>query len=246
MAGQLLNKLAQVKVFIKKHNPTIGLLTEEIIRDFLKEHLPKSVSVEQGFIINSEGEVSKQCDILIYDSLSYSPLYRIKDVVIIPSESVIAVIEVKTTINKKIFHDTIKYFREISRITSATTYLFIYNSQDVETIDGYFHSYKHEGDYQKFDHDTFYYLPDQITGLSSSYHLKKDFLPYSGSDYFGYSSWVYEGIEGTEINALQNFYESVSKLVYSCISNSEKSKKADSQKQKRKLKYIKCIELFLM
>jgi len=29
---ELLNKLNQVKIFIKKHNPTIGVLTEEILR----------------------------------------------------------------------------------------------------------------------------------------------------------------------------------------------------------------------
>jgi len=32
---ELLNKLNQVKIFIKKHYPTIGVVTEEILRDFL-------------------------------------------------------------------------------------------------------------------------------------------------------------------------------------------------------------------
>lgn len=68
VSQELLIKLAQVKSFITKHNPTIGVLTEEILRDFLKTHLPNFVSVEQGFIMGDDGMLSKQCDILIYDS----------------------------------------------------------------------------------------------------------------------------------------------------------------------------------
>jgi hypothetical protein len=253
IANQLFNNLAQIKVFIKKHNPTIGILTEEIIREFLSDHLPNYVSVEQGFIINAENKVSKQCDILIYDSLNYSPLYRIKDIVVIPEASVLAVIEVKTTITKQIFHNVIDYFKEISKITTAEKYLFIYNSKEIHTIDSYFKNYRHVGDYQDFDHDTFQYLPDCITGLSSSYHLGKDLLPFNG-DYFGYTSLAYKGIEGTEINALQHFYESISNLVSSYISERQQSDKVESESlldldrpiRKRELLHIKGIELFPM
>ena len=60
------------------------------------------VSVEQGFILSQNGKMSKQCDILIYDSHYFAPIYRINDIVVVPSDSVIAIIEVKTTITKKI------------------------------------------------------------------------------------------------------------------------------------------------
>ena len=85
VSQELLSNLAQVKVYMKKHNPTIGILIEEILRDFFRNHLPKIVSVEQGFILNSDGKLSKQCDIIVYDSQMYSPFYRINDIVVVPA-----------------------------------------------------------------------------------------------------------------------------------------------------------------
>ncbi len=46
VSQELLGKLAQIRAYITKHNPTIGVLTEEIVRDFLSTHLPNVVSVE--------------------------------------------------------------------------------------------------------------------------------------------------------------------------------------------------------
>ncbi len=178
---ELLNELSQVKTFIKKHNPTIGILTEEILRKFLVTFLPKGISVEQGFVVGASGELSKQIDILIYDSHRFAPYYRINDIVVIPSTSVIAVIEVKTTVKSKTaFHEIINYFYSISKQLhyNASKHLFIYNSATVGMLEDYFHSYRHIGDYQKFDHDTFQNLPDVITGINSSYHLEKDYVTF--------------------------------------------------------------------
>ncbi|WP_462384116.1 DUF6602 domain-containing protein [Pseudomonas sp. Marseille-QA0892] len=247
VSQELLIKLAQVKSYITKHNPTIGVLTEEIVRGFLKDHLPTLASVEQGFIINSKGELSKQCDILIYDSLSYSPLYRVNDIVVIPAESVLAVIEVKTTINKAIFHKVIDYFRSFDYLPNAKTYLFIFNSNSIEKIGDYFHSYQHDGNYQLFDHDTFQYLPDEITGINESYHLRKDSV-ITDRDMIGYSSWFYEDSKGTEINALQHFYTSVRIKIDEYIESNYKNTSPQKQsiRSNLKLKSIFAIELFDM
>lgn len=208
----LLLKLNQVREFIKRHNPTIGILTEEILRSFLKEHMPKFVSVEQGFVRNIHGETSRQCDIIIYDSTNYAPFYRINDIVIVPEESVIAVIEVKTAINNKIFHDVLDNFTSQRKIFFKPYHLFIFDSTEVAKIERYFSSYKNKHGEFTYDHDTYQYLPDQITGINKSYHLKKDFVD-TGSDTFGYSSFFYRNQEGTEINALQHFYLSLYHLV---------------------------------
>lgn len=247
VSQELLIKLAQVKSYITKHNPTIGVLTEEILRDFLNNHLPNLVSVEQGFIINKSGKLSKQCDVLIYDSQSYSPLYRINDIVVVPSESVIAVIEVKTTINKAIFHSVIDYFKSFDHLENARTYLFIFNSKSVSHIDEYFHSYKHKGTYQLFDHDTFCLLPDEITGINESFHLCKEGV-ITDRDMMGYSSRFYEDSEGSEINALQHFYSSVSNVIASYIEKNYKNIcfKTENGYDTMKLKSISVIQLFDM
>ena len=65
VSREFLARLSQIKSLIKKYPQTIGILTEEMLKDFLKEKLPKIVSVEQGFIRNEEGDLSKQCDVII-------------------------------------------------------------------------------------------------------------------------------------------------------------------------------------
>jgi len=219
IAKELLNELNVIKELVKKHNPTIGTVTEEILRKFLKRHLPESIKIGQGFIRNSAGETSKQCDILIYHSNFTNHFYKLDDLVVIPAESVIAIVEVKTTINSAIFHDAIDYFNQVLKICYKPAYLFIYNSADIPAIASYFHSYKHEDGRRQFDHDTFQMLPWEITGINSSYHLKQDYV-VGNRDEMGYSSFVFNNEAGTEINALQHFYMSIYDRVTDLASDS--------------------------
>jgi hypothetical protein len=249
---ELLNELSQVKTFIKKHNPTIGLLTEEILRKFLTTFLPKGVSVEQGFVVGVNGELSKQIDIIVYDSHRYAPYYRINDIIVIPSSSVIAIVEVKTTVKSKTaFHEIIQYFYSISKQLHYKTskYLFIYNSATVGMLDTYFNSFKHPGDYQKFDHDTFQNLPDVITGINSSYHLKKDYVTFE-SDKMGYTSYNYIDNTDKDISSLELFYKDVLGKVSNYLQGAT-DLNVDNQfnfdvKNDKTLKSIFAIELFDM
>lgn len=209
VAQQLHSRIQQAKVFITKHNATTGALAEAVLREFLQEHLPRGVSVEEGFIIDAKGGLSKQCDIIIYDSHHYAPFYRTGQVVVLPAEAVIAVIEVKTSIVKSRFHDVIKYFASFKRIEGDfRTYLFLYDAPEIHLMDGWFQSYPHPGQYQAFDHDTFQLLPDEIVGLDPSYLLHRDLVD-TGSDNLGYLSFFFEDQEETAINALELFFLSV-------------------------------------
>ena len=251
VSDELRLQLNQVKTFIKKHNPTIGILTEEILRRFLKTYLPQGVSVEQGFVLNTKGELSKQCDILIYDSQIYAPFYRINDIVVIPADAVIAMIEVKTTVTKQIFHDVINFFKSFSEVAGfqISTHLFIYNSPSVSKLESYFLNYKHPGDYQQFDHDTFYELPDTITGINNSFHLRRDYVVFD-RDMMGYMSYNYENEKNLEISSLQLFFSEV----YNKVETHMRGKLKDTfhlaprsaYEENRSLKSIFAIELFDM
>jgi|GEM_PF-1840623 len=120
-------RIKQAKEFIKNHNPSLGAINEEILRKFLKDHLPKWVEVAQGFILSKDGILSTQCDIIIYNSHFYAPLYRVNDLVIVSPESVIHVIEVKTKINQRMLHEQFPKFRTIKTICpNAYTSIFIF------------------------------------------------------------------------------------------------------------------------
>ena len=251
ISEELFIKLNQIKTFIKKHNPTIGVLTEEILRNFLQQYIPKAVSVEQGFILNKNGTLSKQCDIIIYGSNLYAPFYRINDIVVVPSESVVSIIEVKTTVTKQIFHQVIDYFKSFTDILQPTTgkHLFIYNSPSVDRLNEYFQSYKHPGDYQLFDHDTFYELPMTITGINSSFHLRRDYVIFE-RDAMGYLSYNYENESNLDISSLElfysNIYAEVTHYLSQKVAENHQITSRDEYHESRNLKSISAIELFDM
>ncbi|MCO8161097.1 hypothetical protein NJC38_02885 [Pseudomonas sp. 21LCFQ010] len=210
---QLHSKIEQAKVYIRKHNPTTGALAEAVLRDFLKDHLPRGVSVEEGFIISSEGWLSKQCDIIIYDSHRYAPFYRAGQQVVVPVEAVLAVIEVKTSINKYRFIDVMRYFKSFeSESWRWRTYLFMFNAPSLGLVSNWFQTYPHPGPHKEFDHDTYQFLPDEIIGLDSSYLLSKGAV-ITDRDGMGYLSYVFEDHEGASIGALELFFLSVYEVV---------------------------------
>jgi len=78
-------------------NYSSGVFREGLLKSFLTEHLPHAVSIDSGFIYGfEEVENSKQLDIIIWDSLRNSAVYKTREFVIVPPESVIAVISVKS------------------------------------------------------------------------------------------------------------------------------------------------------
>lgn len=80
-----------------KHWGEVGRYKEIILSDVIKRHLPSGVSIGNGFIVNGD-KVSTQIDILIYKS--YMPiLFKKDEFVIVPAESVLGVIEVKSSLN---------------------------------------------------------------------------------------------------------------------------------------------------
>jgi hypothetical protein len=78
------------------HPGEFGGFRESLVRDLLLRSLPESYGVSQGFIISPEGDVSSQCDIVVY-SRAYAPVIQSPEQQrFFPVESVVAVGEVKS------------------------------------------------------------------------------------------------------------------------------------------------------
>jgi hypothetical protein len=95
-----------------------GRLHEHIVWDLIVKICPKKYSIGTGFIINSYGEMSSQCDIVIYDDFHNRPLFGDMAANIYPIECVYATVEVKTNINTANFRkslDNIKFIREMAK-----------------------------------------------------------------------------------------------------------------------------------
>lgn len=108
-----------------KHPVGNGDNSESGWKEFLYKILPKKYGVDNGYVIDHEGNISDQIDIIIYDNL-YSPYIMSSGsgVKYIPAEAVYAIIEVKPTITKsnlKYANDKIESVKKLKRTRRGVT-----------------------------------------------------------------------------------------------------------------------------
>jgi hypothetical protein len=83
---------------VLRHNATAGAAREQLIRDFLSNHLPELITVVSGQIIDADDNFSKQQDIvLVLKSMPRLPFANGNDLIF--QEGVVATIEIKTTLD---------------------------------------------------------------------------------------------------------------------------------------------------
>jgi len=106
------------------HAPKKGESFENLWIEWLKTYLPNRYDVDSAFIIDSEGTLSHQMDLVIYDQ-QYTPfIFNQDEIKYIPAESVYAVFDVKPELSKETIEYTgkkIKSVRDLKR-TSAKIY----------------------------------------------------------------------------------------------------------------------------
>ena len=90
------------------HPGTKGEAAEVEWRAMLNQYLPRRYSADTAFVLDCDGSISEQIDIVIYDR-QYSPfLFNQNEAKYLPAESVYAVMEVKQSLSAT----TIKYAGE--------------------------------------------------------------------------------------------------------------------------------------
>jgi hypothetical protein len=110
-SDELLAKSRRIDNLIQ-HTGTVGGYREELVRSMIRQVLPTQYEVSTGFIENSP----RQLDVLVWDSSRYAPLFREQAVVVVPRESVRAVIEVKTTLSTKYLDEALEILYEVMRV----------------------------------------------------------------------------------------------------------------------------------
>lgn len=102
------------------HYPSVGRYKEKLLARLIAEYIPKNYEVGTGFVLfvheatkeraqkpgfdplnMGSHALSKQCDIIVYDSSTVPVVFRDDDFVVVRPEAVRAVIEVKGTISRK-------------------------------------------------------------------------------------------------------------------------------------------------
>lgn len=101
IAKKMIIDFEYIREDIKNKPGLKGQLVENTLRRFLAEYFPKSLDITSGYIIDVDGNESRQLDVIITDA-SKTPKFLDSDGVrVVPVECVYAVIEIKTEIQQK-------------------------------------------------------------------------------------------------------------------------------------------------
>ena len=121
---ELVAKRARLDQLIgEKHWLTVGTYKEALVRGLLRERLPRRLEVGTGFVVARDGEkreMSRQLDVLVWDSSEHMPLFRDGEFVVIVPEACVAAIEVKGNLTKTELRDAIENLDSIARCFAAT------------------------------------------------------------------------------------------------------------------------------
>jgi hypothetical protein len=88
--------LARIRL-ATRHAGLKGTGAEEILARFLRTRLPSSLGVTTGHVVDANGQLSRQADVIIYDAVRTPVLFQsaLEGWDVVPAEGVLAVIEVK-------------------------------------------------------------------------------------------------------------------------------------------------------
>lgn len=95
------------------HMGEMGASREEILKRYIQQFLPEKFKVGRGFIIDAEGNQSRQQDFIIYDAFNCPKALNMETVQVLPIESVFCTIEVKSTLSKVELEKSIENIRSV-------------------------------------------------------------------------------------------------------------------------------------
>lgn len=102
----------------------------------LKEYLPERYKVDSGFVIDHEGSISEQIDIIIYDRNFTPIIFKGKKTLFIPAEGVYAVFEVKPVFSKFNYEYAKKKFNSVVKLKrTSVPFEHIGGSSEKELVD---------------------------------------------------------------------------------------------------------------
>ncbi len=225
---ELNTQFEQAKALIVNHNLSVGLILEEILREFLRAVLPGRFGITQGFIAMG-ATLSRQCDIIIYNCVDYAPLYLAGDIKIVPSESVAAVIEVKSSINFERFIETIKAFDTLTRMGIRDKYLFVFSSPQAKCIIRWLYKYDFKNrckmisqcnddsyivsDSCHLDMGDLEVIPKGIVSLEKEMFLSLSHCQDDKNDYWGYVEYEVTDVAEKRVSCLQQFLTSLQEAI---------------------------------
>jgi hypothetical protein len=107
---------AQFEGIKRKHRGEAGRRREDDVREFLEAFLPERIGIGSGEIAASDGSVSPQVDLIVYDRSKTPLLDRSKSSIVVPVEGVYGVIEVSSRLDVTKLREDVAKIREIKAL----------------------------------------------------------------------------------------------------------------------------------
>ena len=123
--AKFINNLGEDLITVFNRSSDLGIHPEEVgrakeinIAKQLESILPHGVGVGRGYVFDSYGNISNQCDLVLYEKELIPIFVRDlnDDYSFFPCEGVIAVGEIKSTLNLKELNDVIEKLAKIKRL----------------------------------------------------------------------------------------------------------------------------------
>ncbi len=110
------------------HSGEYGIYREELVKKWLRIFIPETFGISSGFIINSKGQISTQCDLIIYDREKTPKIETIESQRFFPVETVILIGEIKSDINSiNELNNYLLKLSEIKKIRDGIISSYAYN-----------------------------------------------------------------------------------------------------------------------
>lgn len=103
------------------HSGDKGEFREQIVEQFLRPFLPECYGLGSGQIFAADGSGSKQIDVVIYDSVFSSVLFRTLKNSLFPCESVFGTIEVKSYLSTEELETAIQNIISVKHLSREST-----------------------------------------------------------------------------------------------------------------------------
>jgi len=116
VAEEMRRKSAAIRRDFAAHRPSAGSNREDLVADFLREHVPERFGVSTGLIVSHDGAFSNEADLVVFDKMNNAPLYPGLNKKLWPVEAIYALIEVRTQLSPRDVEDVVLKVRRFKNL----------------------------------------------------------------------------------------------------------------------------------
>lgn len=89
---------------------------EALIRDFAGRIVPSRCEVGHGIVYNERSQRSRECDVIIYSVSEKQPLFKSGDLVVVDSDQVSIVMQVKSVLDSSSLRDAVENLGSVRKV----------------------------------------------------------------------------------------------------------------------------------